>query len=173
MAVELDELMQWCEQNQLHPELISVAVGPGSFTGLRIAITTAKTLAYALGLPVAPVGTLVAIAAAANHAANSQNDEPRQKLIGLNAYRRQIYTAEFSDGELNSADALLACNLRVSLVGQSDWESSLRRAMPVVRNTGHRRILHSTRRLHALAAVLRPFVRPWSGDRRWFDFKSG
>lgn len=43
---------------------LAVAIGPGSFTGLRIALSTAKGLAVALGLPVAAVPTLDAMAAA-------------------------------------------------------------------------------------------------------------
>jgi len=43
---------------------LAVAVGPGSFTGLRIAVSTVKGLAMALGLPIAAVPTLDAMAAA-------------------------------------------------------------------------------------------------------------
>ena len=41
---------------------MAVAVGPGSFTGLRIGVTTAKTLAYAVGAEVIGVNTLAVIA---------------------------------------------------------------------------------------------------------------
>jgi tRNA threonylcarbamoyladenosine biosynthesis protein TsaB len=43
---------------------LAVAVGPGSFTGLRIAVSTVKGLAFALGVPIAAVPTLDAMAAA-------------------------------------------------------------------------------------------------------------
>src|SRR5690242_6997614 len=42
--------------------LVAVTTGPGSFTGLRVGVTTAKTLAYAVGCPVVGVNTLEAIA---------------------------------------------------------------------------------------------------------------
>jgi tRNA threonylcarbamoyladenosine biosynthesis protein TsaB len=43
-------------------EGVAVSVGPGSFTGLRIGVVSAKTFAYAVGCPVAAVDTLLAIA---------------------------------------------------------------------------------------------------------------
>ena len=43
-------------------ERIVVADGPGSFTGLRIAVTVAKTLAVTLGIPVMTVSSLATLA---------------------------------------------------------------------------------------------------------------
>jgi tRNA threonylcarbamoyladenosine biosynthesis protein TsaB len=45
-------------------EGLAVAIGPGSFTGLRIGLSVAKGLAFALRIPVAAVPTLDAMAAA-------------------------------------------------------------------------------------------------------------
>ena len=46
-------------------EAFAVSIGPGSFTGLRVGVATAKGLCFGSGRPVAPVSTLAAVCAGA------------------------------------------------------------------------------------------------------------
>ena len=62
MAV-VDRLLQDCGWEIGSLDALAVSIGPGSFTGLRVGAATAKGLALALEVPVAPVPTLDALAA--------------------------------------------------------------------------------------------------------------
>jgi tRNA threonylcarbamoyladenosine biosynthesis protein TsaB len=71
---------------------IAVGLGPGSFTGLRIGIATARALAQARELPIAGVGTLAALAAAIGDRAGAG----REALAVLDARRGQAFAALYS-----------------------------------------------------------------------------
>jgi tRNA threonylcarbamoyladenosine biosynthesis protein TsaB len=71
-------------------DLIAVGVGPGSFTGLRIGVATARALAQSLGLEVAPVGSLAALARGIGELPEA-GDSPR--LAVLDARRGQAFAA--------------------------------------------------------------------------------
>jgi tRNA threonylcarbamoyladenosine biosynthesis protein TsaB len=65
----IDRLLRDAGWTTASLEGLAVAVGPGSFTGLRIGLSAVKGLAWALGLSVAAVPTLDALAAALPFAA--------------------------------------------------------------------------------------------------------
>ncbi len=73
---------------------LAAGIGPGSFTGLRVGLATARAIAQALGMPVVPVGTLAALAAGIAEAAG----EGRSLLAVLDARRGQVFAALFGPG---------------------------------------------------------------------------
>lgn len=70
-------------------EGFALAVGPGSFTGIRIGLSTIKSLSYASGKPVAPVSTLKALGLKLRY--------PQNRLISplVDAKKGQIYASLF------------------------------------------------------------------------------
>ena len=70
LMAAVDRLLQESGWDLADLEGIAVAIGPGSFTGLRIGVSAVKGLALALGIPVAAVPTLDALAATLPFAAH-------------------------------------------------------------------------------------------------------
>jgi tRNA threonylcarbamoyladenosine biosynthesis protein TsaB len=82
---------------------IAVGTGPGSFTGLRIGVGTARALAQALDVDLVGVPTLRALAAAASDAA-----DPRPVAAILDARRGEAFVAVYAGGEAVLEPAALA-----------------------------------------------------------------
>ncbi len=71
---------------------IGIVIGPGSFTGLRIGVTTAKMLAWATKLPLIPVLATDVLAAQARTELNHERD---QLEIVIDAQRGELFTARY------------------------------------------------------------------------------
>jgi tRNA threonylcarbamoyladenosine biosynthesis protein TsaB len=62
LAAETERMIQIHQISWDHVSVLGVTVGPGSFTGIRSALSFVKGLAFARNLPVAAVGTLESLA---------------------------------------------------------------------------------------------------------------
>ena len=69
---------------------LAVGVGPGAYTGLRIGLATARSLAHAHDLPLRPVGSLAALAAGI---------DARVALPVIDARRGELFAALYVEGE--------------------------------------------------------------------------
>jgi tRNA threonylcarbamoyladenosine biosynthesis protein TsaB len=71
-------------------DAIAVGVGPGTFTGLRIGVTTARALAHAHEVPVHPVSSLAALA---------QAIDSEHRLPLIDAKRGELFAALYRGDE--------------------------------------------------------------------------
>ncbi len=100
-----------------HPkdvDVVAVTVGPGSFTGLRIGVTTAKVFAYAVGAEVIGISTLETIAAAAPPEVNALS-------VLIDAQRGDVVVQGFCRSVTGQLDA----GSEARLVSMADWIGSL------------------------------------------------
>jgi tRNA threonylcarbamoyladenosine biosynthesis protein TsaB len=106
LAPAIQSLFQQVGWQPAEVNLVAVTVGPGSFTGLRVGVTTAKTLAYAVGADILGIDTLETIAAnATQHARTHSSTEDFQEIgikkdfsrleVVLDAQRGEIIAGSF------------------------------------------------------------------------------
>lgn len=134
----IDELVHQVNWTPQDLDNVIVSQGPGSYTGLRIAVTTAKTLAFTLGL------TLTGISSLALLASNISDDNVVIVPI-MDARNQNIYAAQYQwqAGHLTVVQADAHMNLdklQASLVNQpqnivfvGEWqrfETQLKTAFP-------------------------------------------
>ncbi|QSF45861.1 tRNA (adenosine(37)-N6)-threonylcarbamoyltransferase complex dimerization subunit type 1 TsaB [Paenibacillus tianjinensis] len=109
---------------------VAVGLGPGSYTGTRIAVTAAKTLAWAWKVPVVGISSLHALAwggyaaiqekqaaAAAEQAARTEGFGPDWIIPLLDARRGQVYTGLFTSCGLRAPQRLEPDAIRL----MADW----------------------------------------------------
>lgn len=99
-------------------DLVAAGVGPGSFTGVRIGLSTARAVAQARGLPTLGVPTTAALAAALR---DRQRDAARTVIGVVDARRGEVFASvDRGDGPgepLASAPAGLADALGIGAEG--------------------------------------------------------
>ncbi|HEY4244752.1 MAG TPA: tRNA (adenosine(37)-N6)-threonylcarbamoyltransferase complex dimerization subunit type 1 TsaB [Kofleriaceae bacterium] len=100
---------------------VAVGAGPGSFTGLRIGMATAKGIAFAAGIPLWAVSSLGALARASTH--------PRVVAV-LDARRGEVYAGVYDRGALVGEERVLAPSALAALGDR--FIGDLERAYPAI-----------------------------------------
>jgi len=91
LHIFIEEVMQEASLKMEDLEAVAVSKGPGSYTGLRIGVSAAKGLSYALGIPLISVSTLKSMASQVN----IENDEVLIPV--LDARRMEVYSSVFDE----------------------------------------------------------------------------
>ncbi|NWQ43708.1 tRNA (adenosine(37)-N6)-threonylcarbamoyltransferase complex dimerization subunit type 1 TsaB [Bacillus sp. EB106-08-02-XG196] len=129
----IQTLMKDCERVPAQLTKIVAAKGPGSYTGVRIGVTIAKTMAWSLKIPLVGVSSLEIIAAGAGR----YFDGYISPLF--DARRGQIYTGlyEYQSGKLTTVKD-------DRLVLSADWADSLQELKKPILFVGNDIPLHQT-----------------------------
>ena len=94
ITVYIDEILAQCNISYAQLDAVAVSCGPGSYTGLRIGVSTAKGLCFALDKPLIAVETLAAMAKGVAADKSLKNDVLLCPMI--DARRMEVYTAIFN-----------------------------------------------------------------------------
>jgi tRNA threonylcarbamoyladenosine biosynthesis protein TsaB len=117
LSVAIAELLADARSQNESIDVVAVAVGPGSFTGLRIGVTAAKMLAYALDSRLVAVDSLAAMAVALWRL----DSDADAALVAMNAYRQQLFVARWSRSELAAAVEQNTLGIRAQLWSIAAW----------------------------------------------------
>ncbi len=97
------EVMETAKIDYAQLDAVSVSKGPGSYTGLRIGVSTAKGICYAADLPLMAIDTLEAMAYGMKEKLGSQIAENDLLIPMIDARRMEVYAAIF-DANLNKTE---------------------------------------------------------------------
>jgi tRNA threonylcarbamoyladenosine biosynthesis protein TsaB len=108
-------------------KLVATTVGPGSFTGLRVGVTTAKTFAYAVGAEVLGISTLEAIAYGVP--LEQFSGERREVHAVLDAQRRELFIGHFRGADIRVCQTHELLSLTRTepdkIIAADEWLASL------------------------------------------------
>jgi len=95
----IDELLEEAHANGWKADAVAVSIGPGSYTGLRIGLSTAKGLCYGWNVPLIPIPTLDILCQSfltCHPSPVTCHLSPVTYLVPmLDARRMEVYTAQY------------------------------------------------------------------------------
>jgi tRNA threonylcarbamoyladenosine biosynthesis protein TsaB len=121
LHVFIEEILKEAKVNFNDLSAIAVSKGPGSYTGLRIGVSAAKGLCYALGIPLIAIDTLTILA-------NQIKVENGLIIPMIDARRMEVYSAIFNSysekirevqAEILTEESFNSVNETIHFVGDS------------------------------------------------------
>ena len=109
-AVFIQEMLEEHGVKIADCDAVCVSMGPGSYTGLRVGVSTAKGLCFGAGKPLLAVGTLDTLVAQASSVIPSNVEEsPSYKFIipMVDARRMEVYTAVFESSVAPNSSSVI------------------------------------------------------------------
>jgi tRNA threonylcarbamoyl adenosine modification protein YeaZ len=117
-------------------EFLAVAKGPGGFTGTRLGVVTARTLAQQLDLPLFAISTLAAVAWDNAESLREAAQKPIDIAVQMPAQRGEVHAAIYSihlagtpdaspSETFESNPASITASLPDSVVSQEQWQQIL------------------------------------------------
>ncbi|MDW4528990.1 tRNA (adenosine(37)-N6)-threonylcarbamoyltransferase complex dimerization subunit type 1 TsaB [Rossellomorea marisflavi] len=144
----VEQLLKDCDTDVKELTKIVVANGPGSYTGVRIGVTLAKTLAWSLDIPLVPVSSLAVLASSGRYFNGYLSPI-------FDARRGQVYTGLYRFRERKLENVLEDRNVMLT-----DWVEELKSYEGEILFVGNDTGIHAEAIQEALGekAVLAPLV---------------
>jgi tRNA threonylcarbamoyladenosine biosynthesis protein TsaB len=135
LAPAIKSLLQQVGWQPAEVQLVAVTVGPGSFTGLRVGVTTAKTFAYTVGAEILGIDTLETIAAQRAGTSSSPASSKNELIIDTSLQLQVIFDAQRGDivagSFARSEDGWFRPIDKQRLISIDQWLADLRPGMAV------------------------------------------
>lgn len=108
LVSEVEALLRKVNLTAKQLQVVAVSIGPGSFTGLRVGVVFAKTLAYAVGCRLIAVDTFRAIAAASSQ-------DVADLFVVSDAQRGEFFVGRYSLAETATGYGMLIRQGEISI----------------------------------------------------------
>jgi tRNA threonylcarbamoyl adenosine modification protein YeaZ len=173
LLLGISDALEACSWKISELSAIGVGVGPGSFTGIRIGLTTARTLGQIQGVPLIPVSSLELLETAWRR--SSKVDEA-PVLVCADACMGEIYCRMSSPGRGGASELVTKITLVEEHLGRwcegMDREASLHAILPeswkshpvlsAIFSTGRWKVVSTSSLAGIPEALSRLVLREWS-----------
>jgi tRNA threonylcarbamoyladenosine biosynthesis protein TsaB len=126
IQMAISELLKELSLTMQDLQAVAVTEGPGSYTGLRVGMATAKGLCYALEIPLITVSTLKAMAYGAKMQwlpLQKQHNQPVLLCPMIDARRMEVFTAVYDEAlnEVVAPNALILDAFSFTKTLHNEW----------------------------------------------------